>query len=413
MSDAPPGTAAARLVPSRTAASPTPSTLLLCLSHLRWDFVFQRPQHLLTRAARTKEVIFLEEPMFRPGIKPRLERRLTPEGVTVAVPYLPEGLSPDAVIALQRSLLDGLLQEKAGLSLAAWFYTPMALAFADHLKPDLTIYDCMDELSAFRGAPPRMLELESELLSRADLVFTGGRSLYEAKRGRHARVSCFPSSIDAAHFQMARGEAADPADQADIPHPRIGFFGVIDERMNTGLVGAIASARPDWHFVMIGPVVKIDPADLPQLPNVHWLGGRSYPELPAYMAGWDVGFMPFALNESTRFISPTKTPEFLAAGLPVVSTPITDVVRDWGPKAEGGPGLVEIAEDPAAFAAALQQVLQQPRAPWLKQVDRRLAQISWDQTWAEMDGQIEAALRTAALEQNSSDAMFLRRAGHV
>ena len=413
MSDAPPGTAATRLVSGRMAASPTPSTLLLCLSHLRWDFVFQRPQHLLTRAARTKNVIFFEEPMFRPDIEPVLKTRLTPEGVTVAVPHLPEGLAPDRVIALQRSLLDGLLQNKARSFLVAWFYTPMALAFADHLKPDLTVYDCMDELSAFRGAPPRMLELESELLSRADLVFTGGRSLYEAKQGRHARVSCFPSSIDAAHFQMARGEAADPADQAGIPHPRIGFFGVIDERMNTGLVGAIAAARPDWHFVMIGPVVKIDPADLPRLPNIHWLGGRGYPELPAYLAGWDAGFMPFALNESTRFISPTKTPEFLAAGLPVVSTPITDVVRDWGPQAEDGPGLVKIAEDPVVFAAALQQVLEQPRTPWLKQVDRRLAQISWDLTWAEMDEQIEVALRTATLEQDSSDAMSLRRTGHV
>ena len=182
--------------------------------------------------------------------------------------------------------------------------------------------------------------------------------------------------------------------------------------MDIGLVGAMAAARPDWHFMMIGPVVKIDPADLPRLPNIHWLGGRKYAELPAYMAGWDAGFMPFALNESTRFISPTKTPEFLAAGLPVVSTPITDVVRDCGPKAEGGPGLVEIADEPVAFAAALEQVMQQPRAPWLKQVDRRLAQISWDRTWAEMDGQIEAALRASTLEQEpSARHRHLRRAG--
>jgi UDP-galactopyranose mutase len=276
----------------------------------------------------------------------------------------------------------------------------------------------MDELSAFRGAPPRMLELERALLARADLVFTGGRSLYEAKRGRHPRVSLFPSSIDAAHFAAARTTAAnadmaDPADQADIPRPRIGFFGVIDERMDTELVGALAAARPDWSFVMIGPVVKIDPAELPQLPNIHWLGSKTYTELPRYLAGWDAGFMPFARNESTRFISPTKTPEFLAGGLPVVSTPIVDVVRDWGPKGSGEAGLVEIAADPVAFAAALQKVLERPQAAWLKQVDRRLAQTSWDQTWAEMDGMIDAAMRAAARQHAASQPATLRRAGNV
>ncbi|MDN3567540.1 glycosyltransferase [Paeniroseomonas aquatica] len=412
MSDALPGTAAASLVPGQAVARPLPS-MLLCLSHLRWDFVFQRPQHLLTRAARTYAVVFFEEPIFHPGIAPRLDRRQTPEGVTVAVPLLPEGMPAGAAVAAQRQLLDELLAESAAASLIAWFYTPMALEFAGHLAPAVTVYDCMDELSAFRGAPPRMLTLEQELISRADLVFTGGRSLYEAKRNRHPRVSCFPSSIDTSHFAAARQGADDPADQAGIPHPRIGFFGVIDERMDAGLVGALAAARPDWSFVMIGPVVKIDPADLPRLPNVHWLGGRSYPELPRYLAGWNAGFMPFALNESTKFISPTKTPEFLAAGLPVVSTAITDVVRDWGPKADGGPGLVEIAAEPVAFAAALQRVLEQAGAPWLKQVDRRLAQISWDQTWAEMDGQIEAALRAATRQKSGADTTTMRRAGHV
>ena len=413
MTDAPPGTVSPSLAPSLVVTAPTPSTLLLCLSHLCWDFVFQRPQHLLTRAARTHAVIFLEEPLFRPGIDPRLDTHETPEGVTVAVPLLPEGLSPDAVVAAQRELLDGLLAGQAGRPMVAWFYTPMALEFAGHLHPDLTVYDCMDELSAFRGASPRLVELERDLLARADLVFTGGRSLYEAKRGRHPRVSCVPSSIDTAHFAAARGGQADPADQAAIPHPRIGFFGVVDERMDTELVGALAAARPDWSFVMIGPVVKIDPAELPRLPNIHWLGGRRYAELPAYLAGWDAGFMPFARNESTRFISPTKTPEFLAAGLPVVSTPITDVVRDWGPKPSGGPGLVEIAGDPLAFAAALQAALERPRAPWLKQVDRRLAQMSWDLTWAEMDGQIDAALRAATRQHAPADIATLRRAGHV
>ena len=362
--------------------------LLLCLSHLRWNFVFQRPQHLLTRAARDHDVLFVEEPVFRPGADaPRLERHPVPEGVTVAVPVLPERMKGgrEAVDA-QRTLLDGLLAPEAGRPMVAWFYTPMALEFAGHLAPDVTVYDCMDELSAFRGAPPGLLRLEQALLDRADLVFTGGRSLYEAKRDRHPRVFCFPSSIDAAHFGEARAPRPDPADQAGIPRPRIGFFGVVDERMDLDLVRVLAELRPDWRFVMIGPVAKIDPESLPRRPNLHWLGGKSYADLPAYLSGWDAGFMPFALNESTRFISPTKTPEFLAAGLPVVSTPVLDVVRDWGEA-----GLVEIAKGPAAFADALARALSRPRTEWLRAVDRRLAETSWDRTWEGMRREVSGA----------------------
>jgi UDP-galactopyranose mutase len=368
--------------------------LLLCLSHLRWDFVFQRPQHLLTRAARDHEVVYFEEPVFKPGVSaPRLERHPVPEGVSVAVPVLPGGAAgdPAAVAGAQRALLDGLLAPEAGRPLVAWFYTPMALEFAGHLAPDVTVYDCMDELSAFRGAPPGLLRLERDLLGRADLVFTGGRSLYEAKRDRHPRVFCFPSSIDAAHFGRARARRPDPADQAGIPRPRIGFFGVVDERMDLGLVRALAERRPDWRFVMVGPVAKIDPTSLPRSPNLHWLGGKSYADLPAYLSGWDAGFMPFALDESTRFISPTKTPEFLAAGLPVVSTPVLDVVRDWGEA-----GLVEIAKGPEAFADALTRALSRPRTEWLKAVDRRLAEISWDRTWGEMRREVAAVGRADA-----------------
>ena len=366
--------------------------LLLCLSHLRWNFVFQRPQHLMTRAARSHDVVFMEEPVFQSGVaEPRLDLQPISDGVTVVVPVLPEGMAAESTAGTQRVLLNALLAREAGRRLIAWFYTPMALDFAGHLAPDVTVYDCMDELSAFRSAPPGMLRLEQSLLDRADLVFCGGRSLYEAKRERHPRVFCFPSSIDAAHFGKARAPQPDPADQGGIPRPRVGFFGVVDERMDLGLVRALAGRRPDWRFVMIGPVVKIAPESLPRLPNLHWLGGKPYAELPAYLSGWDAGFMPFAQNESTRFISPTKTPEFLAAGLPVVSTPIADVVSDWG-----GGGLVDIAGDAPAFADALGRALDRPRAEWLRDVDRRLAEISWDRTWGEMRLKMSDATRVGA-----------------
>lgn len=354
--------------------------VIVCFSHLRWGFVYQRPQHVLSRAAKDQPVYFLEEPVFEPaGIVPRLDLFPQPGGVTVAVPVLAEGSSGAAVTEAQRQLLDALLAGQPGKEIVFWYYTPMALAFSGHVEPDLCVYDCMDELSAFRGASQQLTTLEQQLFSRADLVFTGGQSLYEAKRDRHRAVHCMPSSIDKAHFAAARRDLPAPADQAALPRPRVGFFGVIDERMDLGLVDAVAAARPDWHFVMLGPVVKIDPANLPQRPNIHWLGSKSYADLPAYLAGWDAGFMPFALNESTRFISPTKTPEFLAAGVPVVSTPITDVVRPYGQL-----DLVEIAATAEAMVACLAAVLAQPGTGWLDRVDAHLHALSWDRTWAEM-----------------------------
>jgi glycosyltransferase involved in cell wall biosynthesis len=365
--------------------------VILCLSHLRWNFVTQRPQHLLTRAARDYEVVFVEEPLYREGAEPSLERSTTPEGVTVVAPVLPWGLDSVQVTRAQRRLITALVDGFDAERLIAWYYTPMALPFTRHLAPDVVVYDNMDELSAFLGAPPRTIALERELLRRADVVFTGGVSLYEAKKGRHANIHPFPSSIDKAHFGQARGHAGEePADQKPIPGPRLGFFGVVDERMDLDLLARMADLRPDWSFVMIGPVVKIDPDSLPRRPNLHWLGGKSYAELPCYLAGWDLGIMPFAMNEATRFISPTKTPEFLAAGKPVVSTPIVDGVRSYG-----RPGLVAIAATADEFVQRAEGLMSAPRGEWLSAVDRCLATLSWDRTWAEMDDLIRAETRIA------------------
>ncbi len=354
-------------------------TTLLCLSHLRWEFVYQRPQHLMTRAAETHDVLFFEEPIFEAGGSPRLVVTRHPSNVTVAVPVLRAGCSPVEWARSQRRLLDGLLAAIAPDRLLAWYYTPFALTFSRHLAPDLCVYDNMDELAAFLGAPPELAELERELFLKADIVFTGGQSLYDAKRRRHHDVHLFPSSIDASHFGQARLSLPEPPDQSAIARPRLGFFGVIDERMDLDLVATLADLKPEWQLVMIGPVVKIDPATLPRRPNLHWIGPKDYRELPAYLAGWDIGIMPFALNDATRFISPTKTPEFLAAGVPVISTPITDVVRSYGEH-----GLVEIAGDAASFLASAAALMQRPKDRWLARVDSRLATMSWDKTWSEM-----------------------------
>lgn len=383
---------------SRTKGSEAPSSVLFCLSHLRWNFVFQRPQHLLTRAARTNRVVYFEEPVYEAVPRPVLRATEPSANIRVLTPVLPEGTTASQAIEAQRSLVNSALASLQYDRLVLWYYTPMALPFTDHVEADVCVYDCMDELSAFRNAPRELVQMERLLMQRADVVFTGGQSIYEAKRRLHKSIHAFPSSIDVAHFHKARRPGRDPQDQALIPHPRVGFAGVIDERLDIGLLSQAARAMPDVQFVMIGPVVKIDPADLPRAANIHWLGGKSYAELPAYMAHWDMGWMPFALNDATRYISPTKTPEFLAAGLPVVSTAIVDVVRTYGAQ-----GLVQIA-DAEDIETKIREALGNPKDLLRKSVDAYLATMSWDQTWNAMSAHIarvpaprlDAALRVGA-----------------
>ncbi|HET6521690.1 MAG TPA: glycosyltransferase [Geminicoccaceae bacterium] len=335
----------------------------------------------MARFAREYRVFFVEEPVGTDGPEPWLDGHTVEGGIRILVPRMPISLAGRDADLAQRALLNRFLAAEGVKDPVLWYYTPMSLRFSDHLRASLVVYDCMDELSAFMGAPPEMIERERALLDRADLVFTGGVSLFEVKRHLHPSVHAFPSSVDVAHFAQARTSLAEPEDQAGIPRPRLGFYGVVDERLDIELVDTVAAMRPDWQLVMVGPVVKIDPAALPQRPNVHYLGPKLYDELPLYLAGWDVALLPFALNESTRFISPTKTPEYLAAGRPVVSTPITDVVRTYGDT-----GLVRIAATPEAFAAAAEAALRDAERPerWLGPVDRALSGMSWDATWTRM-----------------------------
>ena len=364
---------------------------LVCFSHLRWDFVYQRPQHLLSRAALDRRVFFIEEPIFING-SVRHEIHERDNGVRVVVPFLPEGLRSDVAIeAMMKDMMLRLFQQEAIADCVFWYYTPMALMFTDHLKPRAAVYDCMDELSAFKGAPTRLQDYERQLFESVDLVFTGGQSLYEAKRLQHPAVHAFPSSIDVDHFRQGRSAHAESPDQKNIPFPRLGFFGVIDERFDIALLAEAASLRPDWHFVMIGPVVKVDPAMLPQGPNIHYLGSKKYDELPRYLAGWDVALLLFARNQATRFISPTKTPEYLAAGKPVISTSIRDVVRPYGEM-----GLVRIADTAAELVAAAEELMSNSRIDpaWLQQVDNYLTGMSWDRTWSEMSRLLAYAVQT-------------------
>src|SRR5206468_6574930 len=377
-------------VPVESVAEPSASDpeaiTLICFSHLRWNFVFQRPQHLMSRFARTMNVLYWEEPMeigARDTAYLQVREAADAPNVRVVVPHLPAGMPEDAREAALARLLDARTASLHG-PLIAWYYTPMMLPFSKHVTPDVTVYDAMDELSKFKFAPEHLLSLEQELIDRADVVFTGGSSLFEAKKGRHDNVHCFPSSVDRAHFCKARARQFDPADQEDLPRPRLGYYRVIDERFDTELLDKVAEMRPDWSFVIVGPVVKIADEDLPKRPNIHYLGGKTYAELPGYLSGWDVALMPFAMNESTQFISPTKTPEYLSGGKPVVSTPVKDVVRHYGHLE-----VVKIASTPAEFVAACEAALELSRNPesgWLAEADLMLSSSSWDTTQARMDG---------------------------
>jgi len=369
-----------------------PTLIVFC--HLRWDFVFQRPQHLMTRLAEHYNILFVEEPMHTDG-EARLEKTQVAANITVCRPHTPIhqfGFHDDQLPVLQDLLADLV---PAGEEPIVWFYTPMALPLLQGLKPSKVIYDCMDELAAFKNAPKQLLQRESALLNIADVVFTGGPSLYQSKRDRHANAHCFSSSVDAKHFRQAQDRSISHPDQNHIPQPRLGFYGVIDERFDTELVKAMADAHPEWQIVLVGPVVKIDPATLPKQPNVHYMGQRTYDQLPQFLAGWDVCLLPFALNESTKFISPTKVLEYMAVELPSVSTPITDVKVPYG-------DVVEIAESYDDYIAACERQLtlsDEARQAMQLRMREVVAGTSWDRTAASMHALIESAVPSNKVER--------------
>ena len=365
---------------------------LIVFSHLRWDFVYQRPQHLLSRLARDFRILFFEEPV-RGKLTPFLERLSPCRNVEVLRPHttIDAGGFHDAQLPELQPLLTEYLRDFGIDDYSVWFYTPMALPLLSELSPRFVIYDCMDQLSAFRNAPRQMLQRESALMKRADLVLTGGPSLYEAKRDMHENVHCFPSAVDVDHYSPRSRRDPDPVAEkllADIPYPRLGFFGVIDERFDLDLLRALADADPRWQIVLAGPVAKIDKASLPQGDNIHWLGQQPYERLPHLVAGWDVCLLPFARNNATRFISPTKTLEYMAGEKPVVSTAVHDVVQLYG-------DAVAIAETHDDFVEACRDALTEDaeeRALRISRMRRHVERTTWDAAARAIRQQIEALM---------------------
>jgi UDP-galactopyranose mutase len=361
----------------------------------------------MSRFARKGRVFFVEEPVHHAG-KPELSVAVCPQsGVHVVTPRLNAESVSDRNRILEKLLVDLAVANRIRKPIV-WFYTPMALEFfPGGIVPALVVYDCMDELSLFHGAPAQIVKREQELLEFADLVFTGGVSLFEAKRKSHAHVYPFPSGVDIFHFLQARDLDGNFAEQNGLGRPRLGYAGVIDERIDLKLIGEIARRRPAWQLIMIGPTAKILPDSLPRHSNIHWLGMKNYADLPKYFAGWDVGIMPFALNDATRFISPTKTPEYLSAGLPVVSTPIRDVVRSYGRL-----GLARIAGSPDEFIAACEQTMTLDMSlKWRERADEFLKTLSWDSVWKGMNDLIAGRLAPEVARQTGSGSLAHLRAG--
>lgn len=349
---------------------------IIVFSHLGWDFVYQRPQHLLSRLSNHYRIHFIEEPRHGEG-EPHFDIKQPLSNLTVYTPVTParDPHFSDEQMPYLRKLVRQLAADVP--SAMAWLYTPMAMPLLEELRPERVIYDCMDELSAFKNAPPQLLEREAALFRVADIVFTGGPSIYQAKKDRHHNVHCFPSSVDVSHFRLALDRNIAHPSQRHLPRPRLGFYGVIDERLDVDIVAAMAAAHPEWQIVMAGPIhSKIDAAILPQQPNIHYMGQQPYSTLPQFLAAWDVCLMPFAMNESTRYISPTKSLEYMAAELPIVSTPVKDVVDLHS-------DVVAIADGPDAFIASCEAALAMAEEEMRQRVFKmreKLSRTSWNNT---------------------------------
>ncbi|WP_024891064.1 glycosyltransferase [Luteimonas huabeiensis] len=351
--------------------------------HLRWDFVWQRPQQILSRLARHHRVLFIEDPLAGDGERAQLDLSEPVPGVVRLVPRLPRSAGErdvDAQWRLLRPLIEAALAEHPLLkdrfrAPVQWFYSPMpAPALLGAFGACGTVYDCMDELANFRFAAADLPERERQLLARADVVFTGGHELFRSKSRHHPTVYFHGCGVDVAHFAKAQAEATRvPEALAALPGPVFGYVGVIDERLDYALIESLARAFPRASVAMVGPLAKVEREDLPDLPNIHWFGQQPYERLPALIKGFDVCLMPFALNEATRYINPTKTLEYMAAGKPVVSTAVADVVRNFS-------AFVAVARSPAEFLDAVAQAARAPHAERLQAARAHAQGATWDAT---------------------------------
>lgn len=360
---------------------------IICFARRRWNTLFHRPQRLMSRFAQEHRVFYIEEPVYDAESNHFEVQQVSNLSLWIVVPHL-SATATDHQNKICGELLDDLIKNFDIRKYITWYYTPLALRFSKHLAPLALVYDCMSDVQGSASASSELIVCEHELLHKADIVFAAGYGLYETMRNRHHNIYAFPNSIDKEHFHGARMVTEELPEQAAIPHPRIGFHGIVDECVDVKLLTTLAEQRPDWHFIIIGPIAAANTESLPSKPNMHFLGAKEYDIVPRYIAGWDVGIIPYAHNDHTKYLHPCKTMEYLAMGKPVVSTSIYDVVVPYGKK-----GLVLIADTVPVFIAAIEKAL---AMRGIKQrvlkADRFLSNISWDKTHRHMYILIEAVI---------------------
>ena len=384
---------ASRTPKRRAKARPDFPIIVHC--HLCWDWVWQRPQQFMSRFSQKHRVLFVEtvapdENLVTPLVQ--LRRFEKWPNLTLLRLQFPTWRWNDGAWVdrerrrLVKEALRGPLRGQFN-NAVQWFYDPMAVpAFAGKMGEIAVVYDCMDELSKFKGAPPEIRKREAELLSAADVVFTGGRRMWESKSQHNSNCHFYGCGVDVPHFGKARSEQTIvPEDIANLPKPIFGYFGVVDERIDYELLEKLAKANPNGSIVMVGPMTKIDPAALPRPKNLHWLGGRDYAQLPAYCKGFDVCMMPFALNEATEYINPTKALEYMATGRGIVSSAIYDVVKNFG-------SVVKVANSHEEFIQFCREAAERADEGAIQRGLEMASANSWESIVEKMEGHIAEAL---------------------
>ena len=337
-------------------------TGIICLSHLKWErTLFQRPQQLMQQMSHRRKVLYVAVCGLREFLAALLRGRIRElygrhnENLTyLNLPHLlffsRLPLIGPLASWLTASALKALARRRGLGEATLWLYFPRFVESLKHFPHRQLVYDCMDFFEGFSSTDAGIRDDEQRLLRQADLVFTGGKSLQRAREGVNPRTYCFPSGVEFEHFhQAAQTATAIPEDIQRLPRPILGYFGAVDERIDFALLASVCRQRPQWSVVLLGPRIMQQP--LPEsLPNFHYLGKKDYGQLPHYLKAFDVCLMPFVISELTQRISPTKTPEYLAGGKPVVSTAIPDVVADYS-------DLVRIAQTPEEFIAMTEEAL--------------------------------------------------------
>lgn len=353
---------------------------LLVLAHSRWDLDHHRGHNIFSRYAQKRRVFYFEEPSFGQTEIPRLHIRDTFENVMVVTPHLPNPIKSNQIDSILRELIDELIFEEEIINFTLWLQTPRAFRYARDIDATTIIYECMEDYDNINNFSENLFQVEKELMENSDIIFVVSEALYQKKKFQHHNIHVFPNSADYFHFIQSRDFILDPYDQIHIPHPRIGFYGIIDQSIDLKLIDEIAQIREDLNFVFIGPLKDTKFSQLPTRKNIYYLEQKDYNLIPLYVAEWDCGLLPFCINEVTQYSSPHQTAELLMAGKPIVATHIPDISIRFGKKS-----LAKMASNAEDFSEKIDKaILESKEQKWKELIDNELKNETWDQVFKKM-----------------------------